>query len=226
MENKERDRCRRTQKAFLQIETPEQALIFLNKSGRFRYIRDKSDGLESAISWQEFQLWQDLVKIILLENHLHLGDFECPTSGMFVWGPGTDEQGGVGRMLPEEMKPLILDVAKPTFEWLRGVPFEVMYSTLPDPKDPSKRPRLSAGVVTDTAIDAILASAFVDTLNAPFKLCAWPDCPNVFEVTSDHAREYCGHACAHKAGMQRRRDEAKKLRNKSKALQTRKRLRK
>jgi hypothetical protein len=208
--------------AFLEVKSPVQALNFLNQGGRFRYGRDKSDWLESVLTWPEFQLWQQLVTIVLVENHLHLGEFESPTGEMFIWGPGDDGQGGIARMLPEEMKSLILNAAKPTFEWLRGVPPEVMYSTAPDPKDALKRSTLSAGVITETTIDAILASVFVDTLNAEFHLCAFPDCPNVFEVTSDHVREYCGHACAHKAGMRRRREEEKERRNKTVAQQARK----
>jgi hypothetical protein len=212
--------------AFLKVETPDDALNFFNQSGRFRYTRDKSDWLESIVTWSEFQRWQELVTIVLLENHLHLGEFESPTGEMFIWGPGADGQGGVGRMLPEELEPLVLNVAKPTFEWLHGVPTEVMYSTVPDPKDPMNRSTLSAGVITDTTIDAILASVFIDTLNADFQLCAFPDCPNIFEVTSDHAREYCSHACAHKAGMRRRRAEQKKERHKAADLQRRKKARK
>lgn len=200
---------------FFQTRTPEQALSFLNTSGRFRLLRDESDFLESVVTWREFQLWQELVKIILVENHLHLGEFESPTREMFVWGPGTD--GRIGRLLPKDLRSLILNVPKSTFEWLKGAPFEVMFSSEPDPKDPMRRPKAAMGVITNTVIDAILASVFVDTLSGiHFELCAFPDCPNVYEVTSNHARSYCSHSCAHKANMRRRRKEAKDKRAKGK----------
>jgi hypothetical protein len=204
--------------AFLKVKTPEQALSFLSASGRFRYLRDKSDGLESVITWREFQVWQRLVEVILVENHLHLGDFESPTGEPFIWGPGDDDRGGISRMLPEEMKSLVLNVPESTFEWLCGHPHKVMYQSKPDEKDPQNRPQMSCGVITDTAIDAILASVFVDTQSGThFELCAFPDCSNVYEVTSNHAREYCSQPCAHKASVRRKRAEAKAAKLKAKA---------
>jgi len=212
--------------AFRGAKNPKEALLFLNQSGRFRRTRNDSDFLESVLTWHEFQLWHQLIQIILVENHLHLGSFESPSGEMFIWGPGIDGQGGIARMLPSDLRQIVLNVAKPTFQWLCGLPVEVMYSTLPNPKDQLKRSRLSAAVITDTAIDAILASVFVDTLNADFQLCEFPDCPNVFEVTSDHDRRYCGHACAHKAGMRRRREAERERRKKAEAQQARKKPRK
>lgn len=130
---------------------------------------------------------------------------------MFVSGPGEDGRGGPARMLPDEMKPLIRNVAQPTFWWLLGCPYEVMFSSESNPKDPSKRAKVSNGVITDTAIDTILASIFVDTVlcGIPFELCSFPDCRNAYEVTSNHRRDYCSHACAHKASMRRKRAKAK-----------------
>lgn len=205
--------------AFLKVKTPEEALSFLSIGGRFRYLRDKSDGIESVVAWREFQLWQQLVEIILVENHIFLGEFETPTRDPFIWGPGEDDRGGVGRLLPKHMKPLVLNVAEPTFEWLRGFPHQVMYESKPCQNDPQNRPKMSCGVITDTALDAILASVFLDTQSGiQFELCAFPDCSSVYEVTSNHAREYCSQACAHKASVRQKRAEAKAAKLKAKAI--------
>jgi hypothetical protein len=213
---------------FLSVKSPEQALTLLDAVGRFRYLRDKADGLESVVTWHEFQLWQELVNIILTENHLFLGEFISPTSGMFIWGPTEDGRGGPDRMLPKEMKPLIRNVAEPTFEWLSGRPHGVMFTSQPDSTDPTKRNKVSNGVITDTAIDSILASIFVDTVlcGIQFELCSFPDCPNVYEVTSNHQRDYCSHACAHKASMRRRRAKAKADRESAKARKASKKAKK
>ena len=197
--------------AFLSVTTPEDALRFLKASGRFRYLRDRSDSIESVLTWREFQQWQELVRIVLVDNFLFLGEFESPVRDAFVWGP--PEQGS--KPLRAELYKLALNVHKPTFDWLLGRATSLQIVSDEAPKDPQHRLAMIAEVMVDTSLDAILASIYIDTQSGiEFELCSLPDCSNVYEVTSKHQRDYYSQACAHKASVRRRRAEQKKSKNK------------
>jgi hypothetical protein len=200
--------------AFLSVKSPEDAVRFLNASGRFRFLRGKSDAVDSVLTWSEFQLWQHLIRIVLVDNFLHLGSFESPIRDSFIWGPTE-----TFRPLPEELRRLVLDVHEPTFYWLQGRATSLQIGSDEEPNDPQHRQAMVAQVMVDTSLDAILASIYIDTQSGiHYELCALPDCPNVYEVKSNHQRAYCSQACAHKASVRRRRAETKEA--KGRAVET------
>jgi hypothetical protein len=197
----------RLREAFLSVKAPEEALRFLNSSGRFRFLRDKSDAVDAVLTWNEFQLWQRLIRIILVDNFLHLGDFESPIRDSFIWGPA---ENGKYALLPDELRRLALDVQEPTFYWLQGRATALQIVNDEELNDPQHRPAMIAEVMVDTSVDAMLASIYIDTQSGiEYELCSLSDCPNVYEVKSGHQRAYCSQACAHKASVRRRRAEEK-----------------
>jgi hypothetical protein len=182
-------------------------VIFLKASGRFRFLRDKSDSVDSILTWEEFQLWQELIRLVLVDNFLHLGEFDSPERDPFIWGPA---EKGRYELLPEEMRRLVLNVHEPTFYWLQGRATSLQIVSEVEPKDTQHRPAMIAEVMVDTSLDAILASIYIDTQSGiDYELCALPDCSNAYEVKSNHARAYCSQACAHKASVRRRRAQAR-----------------
>jgi len=202
----------RVREAFLSITSPDEALRFLRASGRFRFLRDKSDSIEAVLTWREFRQWQELVRIVLVDNFLHLGEFESPDRTPFIWG---SPERGKYELLLEELRQLTLSVHKPTFDWLQGIATSLQIASDEQPKDPQHRPAMIAEVKVDTSLDAILASIYIDTQSGvEFELCSLADCSNVYEVTSKHRRDYCSQACAHKASVRRRRAELKQAKSK------------
>jgi len=201
--------------AFLSVKTPEEALRFLNASGRFRFLRDKSDAVDSVLTWNEFQAWQRLIRIILVDNFLHLGSFESPIRDSFIWGPA---ESGKYELLPDELRQISQNVHEPTFYWLQGRATSLQIESDEELKDPQHRLAMVAEVIVDTAVDAILAGIYIDTQSGiEYELCALSDCSNVYEVMSHHQRVYCSQPCAHKASVRRKRAEEKKARDAAKA---------
>lgn len=208
----------RLREAFLSIKTPEQALRFLSASGRFRFLRDKSDSVDSVLTWSEIQLWQKVVRIVLVENYLHLGMFDSPVPTPFIWGAPESERT---ELLPDVLRRLVWNVHQPTFDWLQGRARSLELVCVEEPKDPQHRPAMLADVSVNTSLDAILASVYIDTLSGiEYELCSLPDCPNVYQVKSNHERTYCSQACAHKASVRRLRAAKQAARDTAKASAT------
>jgi len=200
--------------AFLSVKIPEEALRFLNASGRFRFLRDKSDAVKSVLTWNEFQLWQRLLRVIFVDNFLHLGDFESPSRDSFVWGP---DENGKYELLPDELRQLALNVQEPTFYWLQGRATSLQIQSDEEQSDPQHRLAMVAEVMVNTSVDAMLASIYIDTQSGiQYELCSFKDCSKVYEVRSNHQRAYCSQACAHKASVYRRREDEKAERDSAK----------
>jgi hypothetical protein len=206
--------ARLLREAFLSVNTPEEALRFLDASGRFRFLRDKGDTVESVLTWTEFQLWQRLIRIVLVDNFLHLGSFRSPMGVFFLWGP---TESGSFESLPDELRQIVLDVHEPTFSWLRGIATALQIVSDEEQKDPQHRPAMVAETIVNTSLDGMLAGIYIETQSGiEYELCALPDCSNVYEVQSKHQRAYCSQACAHKASVRRRRAEVEKAREAAK----------
>lgn len=78
--------------------------------------------------------------------------------------------------------------------------------------------KLIAEVTPATALDAILATVYVDKLRGiELQVCALKECNETFEKQSDHGKMYCTNYHAHLASIRRNRAEAKK--KKAKKLQ-------
>lgn len=106
--------------------------------------------------------------------------------------------------------------------WLRDYPDGINIQSVPESRKSNARRKLCATIHVHSTLEAILATAYVDRLNGlNFGLCALPDCNNLFEISSNHAREYCSQACAHKASVRRRRAAAKTVSVRSKARKSR-----
>jgi hypothetical protein len=203
----------RLRDAFLSVKTPEEALRFLNASGRFRFLPDKGDAIDSVLTWNEFQLWQRLIRIILVDNFLHLGEFESPIRDSFIWGP---KENGKYELLPEEIRQLVLNVQKPTFYWLQGRATGLQIASDEEIGDPQHRLSMIAEVMVDTSVDAMLASIYIDTQSGiEYELCSLSDCSNVYEMKSNHQRAYCSQACAHKASVRRKRTEVREAKRRA-----------
>jgi hypothetical protein len=101
--------------------------------------------------------------------------------------------------------------------WLQGCPDGIVIASEPESPKPGTRQKLVARINASSTLEAILATAYLDRLNGvKFGLCQLPDCNRLYEITSNHAREYCSQECAHKASMRRRRAVAKTARSKAK----------
>lgn len=194
--------------AFLAVETPAEAFELLSRGGRFRETRNDPNAIESVLAWTEFRLWQEVVRIVLTQNFLHLGDFESPDAWPFVWGDGKD--GVPITPLSGEIKQLVRNVSETTFKWLQGLTDSWQVIAEPDPEDSQRRFKMHTEVSAATILEAMLAGIYVDTLSGvQYELCALPGCNRVYEVQSKHERAYCSQACAHKASVRRRRAQAK-----------------
>ena len=75
--------------------------------------------------------------------------------------------------------------------------------------------KLIAEVTPATALDAILATVYVDKLRGiEFQVCALKECNETFENQSDHGKMYCTNYHAHLASIRRKRAEAKEKKTK------------
>jgi hypothetical protein len=76
--------------------------------------------------------------------------------------------------------------------------------------NPEGKQKLIAEVTPATALDAILATVYVDKLRGiEFQVCALKECNETFENQSDHGKMYCSNYHAHLASVRRKRAEAK-----------------
>ncbi len=73
--------------------------------------------------------------------------------------------------------------------------------------------KLIAEVIAATALDAILATVYVDKLRGiEFQVCALKECNETFEKHSNYGKIYCSNYHAHLASVRRKRAQAKKKR--------------
>ena len=200
--------------AFLGIKTPGEAVDFLSSSGHFRggydviipdaYWSDRwsfliapPDSHWNRILWSEFQGWQEVLRLLLAGG------------GRIPWLDGVGNESG-RYDLAENLIELVHGLDKVERDWLEGVPTGIIIRADGKRKDSHGRNEVYAEIHVCTTLEAILATAYIDSLNGvKYALCALPDCDRVFEVTSKHEREYCSQPCAHKASMRRRRAAAK-----------------
>jgi hypothetical protein len=64
-----------------------------------------------------------------------------------------------------------------------------------------------AVIKTTNVVATILATIEIDHLRgAKFGLCARPDCPKFFEITSNHDRIYCSQECGHLVSVRNTRE--------------------
>ena len=69
-----------------------------------------------------------------------------------------------------------------------------------------------AVIETTDALSAIVTTIELDHLRgAKFGACARTDCPQFFEITSNHKRKYCSQYCAHFASVRRTRARQKRV---------------
>jgi len=74
--------------------------------------------------------------------------------------------------------------------------------------------RLYAEVCVGSALDAILATVYIDSLRGiETQVCALSDCEEIFEITSQHGKRYCSNYHAYLASVRRSRRKAKQRRN-------------
>jgi len=72
--------------------------------------------------------------------------------------------------------------------------------------------KLIAEVTPATALDAILATVYVDKLRGlELQVCALKECNETFETESHYGKMYCTNYHAHLASMRRKRAEVKKM---------------
>jgi len=73
--------------------------------------------------------------------------------------------------------------------------------------------KLIAQVAAATALDAILATVYIDKLRGlEFQVCALKECNETFEKLADYGKMYCSNYHAHLASVRRKRAETKKAR--------------
>ncbi|HEX4004714.1 MAG TPA: hypothetical protein VHX60_00935 [Acidobacteriaceae bacterium] len=79
--------------------------------------------------------------------------------------------------------------------------------------NPDGKQRLIAEVTPATALDAILATVYVDKLRGlDLQVCALKECNATFERQSDQRKQYCTNYHAHLASVRRNRQKAKRQR--------------
>lgn len=80
--------------------------------------------------------------------------------------------------------------------------------------NPDGKQKLIAEVIATTALDAILATVYVDKLRGiELQVCALKECNETFEKQSDHGKTYCSNYHAHLASVRRKRAEAKQAKS-------------
>ncbi len=194
---------------FLGIKTPAEALDLLTLAGPFRFSPDDG-GFWEAITWSDFQRWQEIVRRVMTGGPLQ-------TEECFIEGQGRSA-GPLGEryQVPEQLRPALTDLTIREQKWLGGFPDQIRIRA-DEPVNGNTRRKLRAEVIVYSILEAILAATDIDGLKGiNYQLCALPDCSQVYEVSSNHERQYCSQACAHKASVRRRRAEEKAARDAAK----------
>jgi hypothetical protein len=187
--------------AFLTVKTPGEALDFLALGGAFR--DDDADGnLRDSMTWRDFQRWQEIVRIVLTRGALPLEQVS-----------ESEESVCVRYAVPDDLCHILSDLSSEERGWLFMFPTQIAIRADRRPRVNDERPRLCAEVIVDSILEAILAAVYIDGLRGVnYRLCALPDCSEVYEVFSKHERVYCSQACAHKASVRKRRAAERSLR--------------
>lgn len=190
--------------AFLEVKTPGEALDFLSLTGHFRLQDEEHPKKHESLSWCDFQQWQELVRVLMQKGSL-------PERAVIVNG----KHVGVEFAVPESLKTVMGELSFREMMWLRGVPDGISIDPITESEKPGSRNVLKAQILALSTLEAILASVYVDGLNGvQFGKCEY--CGNLFEIDSNHARQYCDQSCAQKAGVRRRRAAEKAKATKSK----------
>jgi hypothetical protein len=190
---------------FLEIKTPGEALNFLTLAGRFRGL-DENGEYQESMTWSDFQKWQEIIRIVLVHGILPMKELSSTPARVVI-----------GFDVPDHLKSVLSDLSMKEQGWLQGFP-EQLVIRADEPVKGDKRKKLCAEVFVNSVLEAILATAYIDELRGiNYQLCALPDCPKIYEVSSKHERQYCSQACAHKASVRKRRAEEKAARDAAKA---------
>jgi hypothetical protein len=199
-----------TRETFLDIRTPGEGLDFLSATGYFRTQDEAFPTRHESLCWSDFQRWQELIRILMQEGPL-------PDKPVFRDGKNVGTEFDV----PERLRPIMGELSVTEMLWLHGYPDGIVIMSEGESPKPGSRQKLVARIDVHSTLEAILATAYLDRLNGVnFGLCQLDDCNRMFEITSNHAREYCSQDCAHKASMRRRRAAAKAARDKAKPQKT------
>ena len=186
--------------AFLTIKTPGEALDFLALGGPFRDY-DADDKLRDSMTWRDFQRWQGIIRIVLTEGTLPLETVSQ-----------SEQSVRIRYAVPDDLCQVLSSLSHDERGWLSMFPTQIIIRADQRPRVDDERPRLCAEVIVDSILEAILATAYIDELRGVnYRLCALPDCSEIYEVFSKHARIYCSQACAHKANVRKRRADQKSL---------------
>jgi hypothetical protein len=193
--------------AFLSVRTPAQALNWIAASGHFRNLYEDEGFTLARLTWDDFQLWQEFIRGLLRQG------FGPRVKG---WDQRTEhEKQDPDRLFfvtPDHLSPLLKDLSVAESLWILGSPDELSisqgslfrYREYPHPQP------LVAEITVSSALEAMLATVYVDRItDTKFQACGLRDCPEIYEVSSKHERQYCSQACAHKASVRRRRAKAK-----------------
>ena len=188
-----------TRETFLEVKTPGEALDFLSLTGHFLSPMERLPKRHESLTWNDFQRWQEMIRLLLRNGPLSL-------SAVMSGGKNV----GVEFAVPDQLRPIMSDLSVEEMGWMSGFPRGIVIGTMPQPPNSDKRNKLFAEILVTSTLEAILATVYVDGLNGVnYGQCKLPECAKLFEITSNHAREYCCTAHAHRAGVRRKRAEAK-----------------
>ena len=189
---------------FLNVQSPAEVMDFLLLCGPFRYGGEYDGESEfgpcsySPVTWSEFQGWQELVRIKMRRRVIRRKMLQ----------DGLNWIEAMEFDLPDHLNALLKPSDPEARKLIEGWPDGILFSFHQPTWDPARE--IGAVIMVVSALDAIYAACYIDTLiGAHHVLCAGKDCNNLFQITSNHAREYCSQACAHKASVRRRRAAAK-----------------
>jgi len=188
-----------TRETFLDVKTPGEALDFLSATGHFRTQDEAFPARHETLLWSDFQRWQELIGILMYKGQL-------PERGVFKDG----KQIGIEFAVPERIRPIMGELSFAEERLLKNSPEGIAITPEPESRKPGARIKLVARMTVNSTLEAMLATVYLDSLSGVnYGLCALPDCNCLFVINSNHAREYCSNACAHKASVRRRRAAAK-----------------
>jgi hypothetical protein len=186
-----------TRETFLQVRTPGEALDFLSGTGRFRSEDSWFPKRHENLSWSDFQRWQQLVRILMQNGRL---------SERAILRDGRDV--GIEFAVPEELRPIMTELSLVEIGWLGGHPHGLSIHPILESNKSGVRNKLTATIFVHSTLEAILAAIYLDSLNGvQYGRCEY--CHKLFEIRTRRARAYCTLSCAQKAGVRRRRAEAR-----------------
>jgi hypothetical protein len=186
---------------FLDIMTPGEAFDFLSLAGPFR--RPPNRRSPERITWSDFQKWQEIVRLLLRQG-----------GALSFEEIGRSEKGVTVRYaVPDHLHAVLRGLSAEEKGWLHAYPDQLVIRS-DDEVIEGRRKTLRAEIMVGTTIEAVLATAYVDNLiGINYGLCALPDCPRLYEITSKHKRGFCSQACGHKASVRNRRTAERAKRN-------------